>query len=356
MGGATQPQQTTTNVPSASQTAIMNAVTPNILGLANQAPPQYYPTSTVAPFTATQTAAQDLATGTTAPAQSDIAQWATGLAESIPKNLQSGIPTGEAYNPTQLPLSSDIFSDPGIWNPGFNAGLSRAIEAAQRPIFQNLTEQILPQVRSTADATGGFGGSRQGIAEGLATSRANQTASDIAAKMAEDEYNANLQATGQRYGTNINALLQQGQQGLTARGQDLTALGQQYGQNLAALYQTLGLTPSLQASWAAAPSTLASVGDAQQQQQQAQLAADVARWNYNQQAPYAQIQELLGLSGAMPGGSTVSTGNTPTPNLGTTALGGAATGAALGNLVPVVGAPVGAAGGAALATLPFLFR
>ncbi len=355
MGGSSSPQQTTTNVPSAGQTAISNALTPNILGLANRAPPQYYPDATVAGFNPTQEAAQSAALGS-AGQQADTAQWASALAESIPGMLQTGLPANEAYNPTQLPLSSNIFSDPGIWNPGFNEGLNNAITAATRPIYQQLTETALPAIRGTAVGTGSYGGSRQGIAEGLATSRANQSAVDVAAKMAEDEYNANLQAMGQRYGTNINALLTQGAQGLTARGQDLTSLGQQYGQNLAALYQTLGLTPTLQAAQATPAQTIAGVGNAQQQQQQAQLSADIARWNYNQQAPYAQIQELLGLSGALPGGSTVATGNTPTPNPATTALGGAATGAALGSMVPVVGAPVGAAAGAGAALLPFLFH
>lgn len=355
MTGSTQPMQTTTNVPSPGEQAVVNAVTPNILGLTQQSPPQYYPTSTVTPFNPTQEAAQTAAVNA-AGGQQDVAQWANTLAKTLPNALQWGLPQSEAYNPAQVDLSSNIFSDPGIWNPANNQGLTAAINAATRPIYQNLTETALPAIRGTAVSTGGYGGSREGIAEGLATARADQAAQDVAARMAEDEYNANLQALNQRYGTNVSAQLQQGQQGLTARGQDLASLGQQYGQNLSALYQTLGLTPTLQSEYGVPASTLGSVGNAQQQQEQAQLNADIARWNYNQLAPYAQVQDILGLAQGLPGGSTVATGNTPAGNPATSALGGAATGAALGSMIPVIGAPIGAAAGGSAALLPFLFR
>jgi hypothetical protein len=341
-GSAQQPTQTTTAQPSAQQSQLFNAVWPNIEGLTRTSPPQYYPDQTVAAFNPAQEAAQGMALGA-APAQQDIAQWSTDLAKSIPTALQWGLPAGTE----NVPTSSNIFSDPGVWNPGFNPGLQSAIEAAQRPVWQGLTEQALPAIRTTANATGPYGGSRQGIAEGLATSRATQQAGDIASKMTEDEYNANLQALQARYGANLGA-------GVTERGQTLSALGQNYGQNLSALYQTLGLAPSLQSQWTTPAATVGAVGDAQQQQQQAQLAADVARWNYNQSAPLSWISSLLGLGQSFPGGSTVSTGNVPQANAGMQALGGAASGAALGSaIMPGAGTAVGAGAGA---LLPFLFR
>jgi len=344
MGGSSQqqPTQTTTNVASPEQQQLFGAVWPQIQNLAGSSPPSYYPDSTVAGFNPVQTEAQQIALGA-APAQRDIAQWSTSLAKSIPGSLQWGLPAGTE----NVPTSTNIFSDPGIWNPGFNQGLSQAIEAAQRPTWQALTEQALPAIRTTANATGPYGGSRQQIAEGLATSRATQQANDIAAKMAEDEYNANLQAVAARYGVNLNA-------GVTERGQTLNALGQNYGQNLSALYQTLGITPQLQGEWTTPAATVGAVGDVQQQQQQAQLASDIARWNYNQTAPLSWLSSILGLGQSLPGGSTVSTGNVAQPNTALSALGGAASGAALGSaIMPGVGTVAGAGAGA---LLPFLFR
>lgn len=348
MAGSTAPSQTATNVPSPGQQAVENTVVPNILGLAGTSGPQYYPTQTTVGFNPTQTAAQGAAIGA-AGQQADTANWATDLAKAIPGMLTTSMAL-PGYTPPALPLSSNIFSDPGIWNPGFNAGLTQAIEAATRPIFQNLTETALPAIRTTANLTGPYGGSRQGIAEGLAISRANQTAADLGQKMAQDEYNANLQALNQRYGVNIGALLQQAQQGLTARGQDVTARGQ----DLTSLYQSLGLLPTLQAAQVTPAQTVAGVGDAQQQMEQALLSGDIARWNYNQLLPYTRIQDILGLSGGLGGGSTVATGNVPQSNPAMQALGGAASGAALGAMTPIPGGAAVGAGAGAL--LPFLFN
>lgn len=50
-------------------------------------------------------------------------------------------------------------------------------------ITRNATENILPQIRSDAIASGQYGGSRQGIAEGLAMSRLNQDLSTGLAPM-----------------------------------------------------------------------------------------------------------------------------------------------------------------------------
>ncbi len=289
---------------------------------------------------------------------------------------------GEWVAPSRTAQSSNIFSDPGIWNPAANPGLQQAIVAAQRPTWEGLTEQALPAIRSQAISTGPYGGSRQGIAEGLATSRATRNAGDIAAKMANDMYAANLAAVNSRYGMNLGAsTAERGQDvtgSTTARGQDVTARGQditgdiaargqditgrgqeldylskQYGQNQAATYQALNMIPTMQQAWATPAQTYGAAGDAQQQMAQAQLNDEVAAWNYNQTAPYNQARDIMGLLSAMPGATTTSTANVPQANPWMQSLGGAATGAAGGGAFPIVGAPVGAAAGA---LLPFLFK
>jgi hypothetical protein len=374
MGGSSPaPTQTTTTTISPQAQQLFNLAYPSLANYAANPPPSRYPSSTVAGFTPTQEAAQSAATAGAA-GQAGIASNAANLAAAIPGMLDwssTALPGAGSYTPPSgigpgtVPMSSNIFNDPGIWNPAYNTGLSNAITAAQRPTWQALTEQALPAIRQNAVAQGPFGGTREGLAEGLATSRANQQALDIASKMTEDVYGQNLQASNNRYNANLQALMQQygidrntavalANMGVTARGQDISAAGQRYGQDLSALYQTLGLTPQLQSAFTAPAATLGAVGDAQQQMNQAQLNDAINAYYYSEYAPYLQARDILGLIPSIPGASTTATGSVPQANTATTALGGAATGAALGSLVPIPGATLAGAGAGAL--LPFLFR
>lgn len=370
MGGSTtQPQQTTTTQISPQAQQLFNLAYPGIASYAANPPPSYYPGSTVAPFTPTQTAGQEsLVSG--AGAQQRTAGQAADLYSSIPGMLQwGGAGITKPYVAPNIPLStlptsSDIFNDPGIWNPAANTGLRSAIEAAQRPTMEALTEQALPNIRYSAISQGPFGGSREGIAEGIATRGATRQMADTAAQMANAMYGANLGAVNQRYATNLNEALQNygintntllalGQQGLTARGQDINAATSQYGTNIGALNQLLGLTPTVQAAQTAPGATLSGVGQTQQTQQQAMLNDAIAAYYYGQLAPYMKAQDILGLIPSIPGASTTSTANTPQVNPTMQALGGAASGAAIGSLAGPFG---GAAGAGVGALLPFLLH
>lgn len=365
-GSSNQPTQTTTTQISPEAQALFGLAYPSIANYAAAPPTPRYAGSTVAGFTPAQTAAQAAGVGA-AGAQGDIANWATNLATGIPGALQwGGSAATTPYTPPSVPLksvptSSDVFGEANVYDPS----LERAITAAQRPTWEALTQQALPAVRSGAIAQGPFGGSREQLAESRAVELANRQASDTAAQMAEASRQASLNAVGQRYGQNLdawlrnygidtNTLLALGQQGLGARGQDITSATQQYGQNLDTLRSLLGLTPTLQGAQTAPAATLGAVGDVQQQMNQAQLNDAIQAYYYQQMAPYLKATDILGLVPSLPGATTVSTGNTPTGPSAMTALGGAATGAALGGTVfPGVGALPGAAVGA---TLPFLFR
>lgn len=361
-GGSTPaPTQSTTTQISPEAQQLFETALPAVQKFAASAPPSPYPGSTVAGFNPTQEAAQSQllgASGTTG----DIANWAQSGVTSLPGQLNFGTTPSTPFTDTsaQLPLSSNIFSDPGIWNPGNNPGLQAAIDAANRGTWRGLTENALPAVRGGAITAGGYGGSRQGIAEGLATGRATQTAADTAAKIAEDEYNANLQAVGQRYGTNINALGQRYGQDVARYGTDVGAGTTTRGQDINALLAAYGMAPSLQQQALVPGATTGAVGDVQQALQQAQLTGDVSNWNYQQLAPFLQAQELMSLVQGFPGATTTSTGSVPGgPNLASapsSVLGGAATGAALGSVVPGIGTGVGAAVGGGSALLPFLFH
>lgn len=287
MGGNSQnPTQSTTYQLSPEQRQLMDLAIPGVRNFAASVP-QRYQGSTIAGFDPLQTKGQG--------------QVLEGA------QTQGNLAQGGAN-------AENFFTSGSIWDPASNPNLKGAVDAAVRPIYQNLTENTLPAIRGEAITTGNFGGSRQGIAEGLAARGASQAAGDTASKLVQNEYD-----------TNINAQL-----------------------------KALGLLPTVQAAQTTEGTTTSGVGDVRQAMSQALLGQNVNNFNYDQLAPFLQSKEILSLLQGLPGGTTVSTGNTPTANPFTQALGGAAAGASLGSaIMPGIGTGVGAAGGA---LLPFLFK
>lgn len=285
-GGSSQPPtQTTTQVMSPQQQELMGLALPGVRQFAANVP-QRYQGSTVAGFD---------------PSQAQGQEQALGAAGSVGTLANQGAST------TGNLLSQDPFS------PTTNPALRGAIDAAVRPVYQNLTDTALPAIRSSSAQTGNFGGSRQGIAEGLAMRGAGQTAADTASKITEDVYK-----------TNVDAQL-----------------------------KALGLLPQTQQAQLAEATTTSGVGDVRQQMAQRLLDQQVGNFNYDQYAPFLQSKEIMSLLTGLPGGSTVTTGSVPQQNKAMSALGGAAAGATLGSaIMPGIGTGIGAAGGA---LLPFLF-
>lgn len=287
MGGSSKPQeQKTTYELSPEQRELMNIAMPGVREFAASTP-QRYQGSQVAGFTEPQIAGQNMALGA-APVQAGLAKNAAG--------------------------ANNFYTSGDIWNPSSNPNLQGAIDASVRPIYENLTEKALPAIRQEAITAGGFGGSRQGIAEGIATREASRAAGDTASKLAQSQYD-----------TNVNAQL-----------------------------KALALTPTIQGAQTAPSITTSGVGDVQQALQQALLNQDVSGFNFDQYAPFMQSKEIMALLQGLPGGTAISTANSPTSSPWGQALGGAATGASLGSaLMPGIGTGIGALGGA---LLPFLFR
>lgn len=288
MGGSSnqQPTQSTTYQLSPEQRDLLNLAMPGVRQFAASVP-QRYQGSTVAGFDPSQVQGQNEVLGA-AGTQGDLAR------------------SGAAAN--------KFFTSGSIWDPASNPNLQGAIDAATRPITQNLNENILPGIRADAVTSGNFGGSRQGVAEGIAARGASQAIGDTASKLVQNEYD-----------TNVNAQL-----------------------------KALGLLPTVQGAQTAEGTTTSGVGDVRQAMNQAQLNQNVGNFNFDQYAPFLQSKDIVSLLQGLPGGTTVSTGNTPQANPWTQALGGAAAGASLGTaIMPGIGTGVGAAGGA---LLPFLFK
>jgi hypothetical protein len=96
------------------------------------------------------------------------------------------------------------------------------------------------------------------------------------------------------------------------------------------------------------------IGQYQQDQQQQLINAAMDRWNFNQNQPLANLQAYNQiLQGGATLGSTSSNNGTQSQgrNPFTGALGGAAMGASLGSVFPVIGTGIGAIGGALLGGL-----
>jgi len=116
------------------------------------------------------------------PLETQAQQQALGVAGGLSPFIQGAQGAG------QFLTSTDILS------PETNPFLAQTAEAATRPIFQNLTEQILPNIRGGAVGAGGFGGSRQGIAEGIASRGALQAAGDVSGDIFSQGFGQSLQA------------------------------------------------------------------------------------------------------------------------------------------------------------------
>ena len=223
------------------------------------------------------------------------------------------LPTGSqiaGFNPTQLQAQQQVLTnapkqqagaDTGLassnWllsgaalDPNSNPGLRGAIDAATRPLFENLTQTILPSIRGEAAGSGNIGSSRQGIAEGLATQGTQRAASDAASNIAFSGYNAGLDSMNRALGS----------LGSTLDAQNSSALG------------------------------IGAVGDVNQQQQQMVLDEATQKYMQGQLLPLEIGKELVNLVGAIPSAgatnSTVAPGNSLFQNL----LGAGMTAAGLG--------------------------
>lgn len=242
----------------------------------------------------------------------------TGIAGFDP-NQVAGQEAVLGATPTQQSVvggganTSNFWTGGNVWDPSENGMLAQGVDAVTRPISQAYTNDFLPAVRSEAIKTGGLGGSRQGVHEAVGAEKAGRAMGDAAAKFVGDQYS-----------TNVNAQL-----------------------------KALGLVPQTAMAQTIPGATQSGVGDVRQAQSQAMLNETIGNFNYDQLAPWLQAKELLSVIPGMPGATTVSTANNPPQGSAVTkALGGAASGAVLGNaLMPGFGGVAGAGLGG---LLPFL--
>lgn len=219
--------------------------------------PQFYPGSTVAPFTERGLTGQNL--------------------------LLEGAGDVNAFTKTQAyPTAQKLLGAMDVAN---NPYVRDYADAATQPIMRQLTEEVLPQIRTSAVGVGGYGGSRQQLGEAQAVERAARAAGETRAGI----------------------------------------YGRAYESGLGAAQNTLGMLPTLAASSLTPGQVYSGVGEQEQALDQARINEQMARWNFGQNLPYQKLAEYANaISGSYGGQGTSQVSATGTA--GQTAAGIAAGG------------------------------
>lgn len=208
--------------------------------------------------------------------------------------------TGAGQQQANAAGQASLFGLTGAIDVNNNPFLQEAIKSAQRPLINQATDAggVFSSIRSGAGADGQYGSSRQGLAEGLAYDRLNQQLGDISKTMSSEGY----------------------AQGLEAQG------------------RALALMPSTMSTIAQPAGWMDSIGQQQWSWNQNLIDDAMMRYNYGQNAPYANLAQLQNYIQGSYGmsGQTQMPGPRNSPLLG--GLGGASAGA---GLAAAVGGPVG---------------
>lgn len=198
-----------------------------------------------------------------------------------------GASTGQALQ------GLDFFTSGAAMDPNRNPGLSGAIQAAIEPLTREYTSTVIPGINRDAVNAGMFGEGRHGVAEGLASEAYLRQVGNTAANVVNPAYQAGLDATS----------------------------------------RSLAFAPSVLQAGYGPGEALSAVGGQQQSQQQAEINAAVQKFAQENYLPLDLAQEIAGIAFGLPigGTQTTSSGGGPSPAMG--ALGGAASGAAMGTMV-----------------------
>lgn len=201
----------------------------------------------------------------------------------------------------------DFLSNPALLSPDSNPYLAATADAAARPVLRAFNEQLLPSIRQDAIVAGNLGNDRQGVAEGVAIRDTNQILADQSAQIYSDAYNKGLDS----------------------------------------MVRGIALAPATAQAQLLPSSIFSTVGAEQQGQSQAQIDADIDRWNYNQNLPWQMLSNYDAIISGNYGG-TQSTNQTARQNSLTSAIQGGLGGAALGSMVQGFGGSLLTGGGGAL--------
>ncbi len=239
--GGTATQRTKT-APASFQAPFIDLAFNEAKDLFEQKTPEFFPGSLTAPLTQDETGAQNVARTT-----------ATG---SIPGLLRQGnLAFGKALQGPET-----ILQTPAAQNAG---------NAFIEPIFRNLIEKVLPNIRGGAISVGQAGGSRQSIAE----NQAIRTGVGEAGSALDRFFGGLLESS------------------ITARS------------------NAINQVPSITQAQLLPADVLSAVGGQNRAFNQAQIDEDVQRFNFGQNIPFQALREFSNLV-TLPLGSTVDASTT----------------------------------------------
>lgn len=208
----------------------------------------------------------------------------TQALEAAGQRAMAGSPLARTALEQQLGTVSGAYLGP-------NPFLQGAIAAASRPLEQQF-QQRLGQIQSQASAAGRYGSGAQAALETGATEAFARGLGDIAQQMSYSNY------------------------------------AQERARQEAAAAQA----PALAATEYADLQRLLAAGQGQESYEEQALGADIARFNFLQQAPYSALQSFLGAVYGAPMGTITTAPTYRQPIAG--ALGGSLAGYTLGGMIP----------------------
>lgn len=181
-------------------------------------------------------------------------------------------------------------------SPDTNPFLSETAYAATKPVFENLTKNVLPQIGRGGVEVGGFGGTAHANLQGDAIDKAVQRALDETFGLYSSAYESGAD-----------------------RATDL-----------------LRAAPIIQGAFAAPGASLTQAGGMQDAYSQALIDAEIARHNFGETAEMDWLTNYLSTLQGVPFGQSVS-GSGMGPSTFNKALSGATGGAALQAMIPALG-------------------
>jgi hypothetical protein len=283
-GGGGDTTSTTVQELSPEQKKILGFATPifqqYLQGGISQLQDMVYPGATVAPQSANEQLANSM-----------LKQQALGPMQQSANTMLGGL---------------NFLTSGKALNPNTNPALKGAIDAAVRPLTQEFSRTIMPQIRGDLILDGGYGSNRQGIETANASEMLARSIGDVSSNIAFQGYNAGLDAQS----------------------------------------RALAFAPGAMQAAQLPGMTIAGIGAQERAFDQALINDEMQQW-YNQGFfPLMIAQQIAGTAFGYPGGQTIAN----TQGAGGGAMGGlsgALGGAALGSAIaPGWGTAIGGGLGA----------
>ncbi len=260
----------------------------------NQGAPGYFPGQTVAGFTDEQMQALNALQGFTPGSAEGMYnlgnQFMGGAGTAM--NTASNIAGGAAPQANMMTMDQLNQYQPMI---------NQMVDASTRQGMRTYNEQFAPQLNAAAAGSGNLNSSRAGIAQGVAQRGIAENAQNVGANAVNNLFN-------QGNSMNMaNANLQ-----LNSNAQQLNAANM-----LGGMAQTgAGLQAQADALREGGFQTNLNAGTAYQDMNQAQIDADIQKYNYNSNADMNWLSNYLNLVNGQYGQTQTQTANSKDPSLG----------------------------------------